>query len=56
MEPTLRYLMNHGAVTKEDCAKVIEEYDKVVASLVSANASINELRAEVSRLSLIAKY
>lgn len=56
MEPTLRYLLSHGAVTKEDCAKVLEEYDKVVASLVSANASLNELRAEVSRLSQIAKY
>ena len=56
MEPTLRYLLNHGAVTKEDCAAALEEYDKTVAALVKANALINELRAEVSRLSQIAKY
>ncbi len=62
-EQKLRYLLSKGKVVGSDCAKILEIMDSRIAEASYwkkiAEAKLvenNELRAEVARLSQIAKY
>lgn len=63
IEQKCRYLLGRGRISRDECAEVLEVLDKRIGEAIHWKAIAekalndnNELRAEVARLSQIARY